>query len=105
MNDSLRDNTLEASISTATTLDISTTQSVPVILMPSQSSQLKVCIMKLLEYYIFNFWDSSFLFLRIVEVKSLVICVKIQSYSVFTPNRTILSLSILYFQSMRIYKS
>ena len=49
INDSVKDTTGEASISTATTLDISTTQSVPVILMPSQSPQLKVCIMKLLD--------------------------------------------------------
>ena len=49
VSDSLKENTGEAPISTETTLDISTTQSVPVILMPSQSSQLKVCIMKLLD--------------------------------------------------------
>ena len=42
MNDSQIDNSGEASSSTLTSLDVITTQSVPVQLMPSQSSQVKV---------------------------------------------------------------
>ncbi len=46
MNDSQKDNNAEASTSTLTSLDVITTPSVPVHLIPSQSSQVKVWLIK-----------------------------------------------------------